>query len=270
MAELETKLETPPANVIADLNLYQRIWYMMNEVDYIQKGDKRVDNKYTFVSHDQVTALVHPLFVKYRLVAIPEIQEYVQNGNRTEVCLRVKVINIDKPSEFHEIPRLGFGVDNQDKGPGKAVSYAWKYAMLKLLQLETGDDPDKDNIDFDPAGNTNGRAPIEAPRSTEAAPKAPIRTPRARPNGAAAPTDENGWQKPGCISFKQGKLLFMRLKNMQVSEEVFDDWLANTMGFESRRDIPKGTFNQILESVDTGAVAQWAAGRQGNEDDLPF
>jgi hypothetical protein len=38
-----------------------------------------------------------------------------------------------------------------DKGPGKAVSYAFKYALLKVFCLETGDDPDNDaNARYEP------------------------------------------------------------------------------------------------------------------------
>jgi hypothetical protein len=38
---------------------------------------------------------------------------------------------------------FGYGIDDQDKGAGKAMSYAVKYALLKTLGLETGDDPDE-------------------------------------------------------------------------------------------------------------------------------
>ena len=31
-------------------------------------------------------------------------------------------------------------MDNADKAPGKAISYAKKYAVLKLFEIETGDD----------------------------------------------------------------------------------------------------------------------------------
>ena len=54
----------------------------------------------------------------------------------------VRFVNIDNPDDAFEIPSLGYGVGNDDKGPGKAVSYAVKYALLKALGLETGDDAD--------------------------------------------------------------------------------------------------------------------------------
>jgi hypothetical protein len=51
------------------------------------------------------------------------------------------------------VETIGYGVDPQDKGPGKAISYGVKYALLKVLGLETGDDPDTvqdDRADYRP------------------------------------------------------------------------------------------------------------------------
>ena len=69
---------------------------------------------------------------------------YSQHGNRTDCKIDIKFINIDNPDDNIVVPTFGYGIDNQDKGPGKAISYAVKYALLKTLGLETGDDPDLD------------------------------------------------------------------------------------------------------------------------------
>ena len=58
------------------------------------------------------------------------------------VNVSVRFQNIDDPDDFLAVETCGYGVDDQDKGPGKAMSYAVKYALLKCLGLETGDDPD--------------------------------------------------------------------------------------------------------------------------------
>jgi len=116
----------------------------MGAVGYIQKGDKKVNNQYRFVSHDQVTGAVRPHLVDQGVVYFASVVEYKQDGNRTEVTVDVTFVNTDDPSDKLTVRSLGFGVDPQDKGPGKAVSYAVKYALLKTLGLETGDDPDAD------------------------------------------------------------------------------------------------------------------------------
>jgi thiol-disulfide isomerase/thioredoxin len=126
------------------LNIYQKINNVMKEVDYIQKGDKKVNNQYNFVSHDQVTAKMHPALTKHGIVVIPSVDKLIQDGNRTSVELSVKFVNVDDPHDSFTMMSCGFGIDAGDKGPGKAISYAFKYAMLKVFCLETGDDPDQD------------------------------------------------------------------------------------------------------------------------------
>lgn len=123
------------------LNIYQRLHAAMGEVDYVQKEKKQGMN-YTIVSHDAVTAKVRPVLHRHGIVYHPHSLDYIQDGNRTQVNLVVRFVNVDKPDDFVDVPCLGFGIDSQDKGPGKAVSYAVKYALLKALGLETGDDPD--------------------------------------------------------------------------------------------------------------------------------
>ena len=125
-------------------NIYQRVLGVMSELFYIQKSETRVNNQYRFVNHDQVTAKIHPLQVKYRFLMIPSVQKHSQEGNRTTVDQIVHFINVDKPEDQFSINTFGYGVDPSDKGPGKAVSYAFKLAALKAFMLETGEDPDDD------------------------------------------------------------------------------------------------------------------------------
>jgi hypothetical protein len=56
----------------------------------------------------------------------------------------VRFENIDNRDDYIDVATFGYGVDGQDKGPGKAMSYGVKYALLKVLGLETGDDPEND------------------------------------------------------------------------------------------------------------------------------
>jgi len=128
-------------------NIYKRILAVMAEVYFVQKEDRKVNKQYTFVSHDAVTAKLHPQFVKHGIVVVPSVMTWSVNGNRTEVYMSVAFVNADNPDDRITLESLGFGIDQQDKGPGKAISYAYKYALLKLFALETGDDPERDDID---------------------------------------------------------------------------------------------------------------------------
>lgn len=133
------------------LNIYQRILAVMGEVDYVAKGEKTVNGQYRFVSHDQVTAKLHPLLVKHGIAIIPSVEELKQDNNRTVVKLAMVFRNADHPDDAFCSYHYGYGVDTGDKGPGKAISYAYKYGLLKTFALETGDDPDYDaNAAYEP------------------------------------------------------------------------------------------------------------------------
>jgi hypothetical protein len=127
----------------AEQNIHQRIHAAQNKVDYIQK-EKKAGMRYSIVSHDAVTAKVRPILHDCGVVYYPIGIHHTQHGNRTEVAMCVRFANIDNPEDHIDVPSLGYGIDDQDKGPGKAISYAVKYALLKTLGLETGDDPDID------------------------------------------------------------------------------------------------------------------------------
>lgn len=135
------------------LNIAQRINAVMGEVDYIQKEEKE-GMKYRIVSHDAVTAKVRPILQKHGVVYYPRNMTVENVGNRTQSYFDVRFENIDDRSDFIDVATFGYGVDGQDKGPGKAMSYGVKYALLKVLGLETGDDPDTvqdASADFKPA-----------------------------------------------------------------------------------------------------------------------
>jgi hypothetical protein len=125
-------------------NIYQRLLAVMEEVKFIAKGTEKVNGQYRFVSHDAVAAKIHPMLVKHGIAVITSVEECRQEGNRTIVKLCVIFRNADLPQDAFAVNHWGYGVDNGDKGIGKAVSYAFKYAMLKTFCLETGDDPDND------------------------------------------------------------------------------------------------------------------------------
>lgn len=131
-------------------NIHQRLAEVMREVRYIQKEQKQ-GMKYTIVSHDAVTAKVRPALLNAGIVYYPVRCEHTHTGNRAECEMTVRFVNIDDPSDFFDVPTFGYGVDAQDKGPGKAMSYAVKYALLKALGLETGDDADAESVDYDTA-----------------------------------------------------------------------------------------------------------------------
>lgn len=136
-------------NQIEKLNLFQRINEVRKSIDYIKK-DKDVSTgggSYKAVTHDQVTALVRDHMVKHGIVSYPILVEskscQKEEGAkqfRYEATYDFVFVNIDDASDKICIRIQAHAMDNADKAPGKALSYAKKYAILKLFEIETGED----------------------------------------------------------------------------------------------------------------------------------
>lgn len=167
----DAPLQAPAAT---NPNILQRLHAACKDVDYIQK-EKKGGLNYNIVSHDAVTAKVRPVLNKHGIVYYPVDVRRSQDGNRTQVDMTVRFCNIDDVNDFIDVMSCGYGVDGQDKGPGKALSYGVKYALLKALGLETGDDPDYDEIPHKPAQQqAKPAAPVQQNRWDSATIKSEI------------------------------------------------------------------------------------------------
>jgi hypothetical protein len=145
---------------IKQLSVYERLLGVMGDLPYLEKEDKRVNNQYRFASYDTLALKLQPLLVKWRLVCITDLADWSQDGNRTTAIVKVSMVSVDAPTERVEVTSLGYGVDNQDKGPGKALTYGAKNGLLKMLNVPCGEDPERDLIDHVP-GNASADTPAE-------------------------------------------------------------------------------------------------------------
>lgn len=149
-------------------NLYQKICIIMQKVNSVYKDTKVQTSKtssYKAVSHDNVAALLHPHLAEHGIVVRPSVisrnfecakvvTEYdgkksERDQFRTHLVVDVAFINADNPNERESCIVDGFALDSQDKGTGKALSYAVKYAMLKMFVLESSDEEEKREPEFE-------------------------------------------------------------------------------------------------------------------------
>lgn len=137
------------------MNLLQRINEVRKAIDYIKK-DKTVSagagGNYKAVTHDTVTALVRTHMVEHGIVMWPFLVDSLSmpfevNADmvrakqfRYESTYDFTFANVEDPKDTLVIRIQAHAMDNMDKAPGKALSYATKYALLKLFNLETGED----------------------------------------------------------------------------------------------------------------------------------
>ena len=134
----------------SSMNIYQRINAVRKAINYIQK-DKSVSagpaGSYRAVTHDAVTGMIRQHLVEHGIIIAPTLIDSVFHAKEEGAKQRlysasydVRFINMDAPDECVTIRIEAHSLDNGDKAPGKAISYATKYAILKLFNIETGED----------------------------------------------------------------------------------------------------------------------------------
>lgn len=131
------------------MNIYEKISAIMQDVQYLAKDDhvEFGSTKYKALSEEKVTSIMRSALIKYKLVVFPIDQMASRTGNITHVDVKYRMVNVESPDEFIEIVSSGDGADTQDKGSGKAMTYAFKYMWLRTFALPTGEDPDKISSD---------------------------------------------------------------------------------------------------------------------------
>lgn len=130
------------------MNIIQALNAVRSKVPGYIKKDATVQG-YKAITHDNVIAHVRAAFIEHGVILLPELisdntelVEVSKNGNtRVDVhyraSYRIWFVASDGSRESVVVP--GHAVDQSDKGPGKSLSYAVKYAILKVCMIETGE-----------------------------------------------------------------------------------------------------------------------------------
>lgn len=131
-----------------------KINQVMRKVAFVTK-DSTVgfgQNSYKAVSHDKVTEIVRPHFVEVGIIIVPRqvakgvsVDGKTSKGNdkiRFEAVYDVDFIDCDDLTKV-TVTVEAHAEGSDDKCSGKALSYAVKNAMLKVLMLETGENDEE-------------------------------------------------------------------------------------------------------------------------------
>ena len=129
------------------LNIYQRLNKVREKVSYLQK-DASVQG-YKAITHDAVTSAVRPHFIEQGIMILPSqtgssVVDVGETKSGTTIIrytgnYEVKFVNIEDSQDSFIVEVEAHAMDQGDKAPGKAMSYAVKYALLKVLSIETGE-----------------------------------------------------------------------------------------------------------------------------------
>lgn len=139
-------------------NILQRINAVRASNAYIKKS-KEIDvgGKYSVVTHDDVTNNLRDDLVKYGIVIVPSVEGFPIVTQDTGMVAGAKAIpivrfeavfaiafkNVDEPKDEIVVRVPAHALDMGDKAPGKAISYATKYAMLKIFSIVTGEEDER-------------------------------------------------------------------------------------------------------------------------------
>lgn len=143
---------------IKEMNIFEKLSNITNEISNVNKNLTvgQGKNSYKAVGEADVLKAVKELEFKYRIYSYPVEREVIESsmftttneyGDKNNIFSRIKTVyrfvNIDKPEEYIETITFAEGIDSQDKGSGKAMTYSDKYALMKSYKIITGEDPDQ-------------------------------------------------------------------------------------------------------------------------------
>lgn len=161
--------------------VYEKILAVMSSVGYLNKDGFVETGKgkgYKALTDEKVLGAVRPALVAAGLVMLPvkmeqqrtdeQVKAYdgsTKTNRITDVSVTYRIINVEDPKDYVEVVSAGTGVDTQDKGIGKAMTYAKKYAILNSFLIPSGEDTDQISSDKY-TEQLMGAAPAQTPAPT--------------------------------------------------------------------------------------------------------
>jgi hypothetical protein len=206
------------------MSLYEKIYSIMNESMGLEKDllVGKGDSAYRAVGEKEVLNMLKPLFKKYKLIVFPicgDISEQnsifdtsydgkvtTKSRNVTQIKVNFKIVDIES-GESEMLVGFGNGADSQDKGSGKAFTYAFKTMLSKTFMLFSGEDTDNEHSD------DIGRAQQSKPATTVN--NAPSHT-------SVTSTSQTGTQH--VLGF--GKYKGKTFDEIALTDEKYIHWLA--------------------------------------------
>lgn len=145
------------------MNIYQKMAAVTADLQTVAKNltvDTGRGKGYKAVSERDIIDAVKPLETKHGVYSYPAARRVIESqileseneyqgkiAKKTTFYERIETVyrfvNVDDPTDYIETTTFAEGIDSQDKGSGKAMTYADKYALMKAYKISTGDDPDQ-------------------------------------------------------------------------------------------------------------------------------
>lgn len=158
--------ETTPTVQPALPTISQSLSEIMKAVGAIAKKDKNQAQGFNFRGIDSVVNAVSPALQKHGVIVVPRVDDYsyetVEIGrNRTamgHVKVKVTYAFIGQAGDAISATVVGEAMDSGDKATAKAMSVAFRTALLQALCLPT-DEPDPDASSYERSSANDLLAP---------------------------------------------------------------------------------------------------------------
>lgn len=145
------------------MNIFEKMSAITSELQTVAKNltvQQTKTSSYKAVSERDILDAVKPLEAKYGVYSYPVKRTILESNmleseneyqgkvtKKTTFMTRIETVyrfvNVEKPDDYIETITFAEGIDTQDKGSGKAMTYGDKYALMKAYKISTGDDPDQ-------------------------------------------------------------------------------------------------------------------------------
>lgn len=135
------------------MSVHEALGSVQRAISHVGKDSQtKAGGTYNYRGIDAVVNALHPLLGRYGVVISPTVvghelvpfTGYSKPHGLTILTIDYHVFGPDGDQLDPPVRAIGYGLDATDKGPGKAMSYAYKTAIGQLFSLPT-DDPGMDN-----------------------------------------------------------------------------------------------------------------------------
>lgn len=145
------------------MSLYAKIAQVQAEIGGL-KSDKTANvgqYKYDYITDSAMFAQVRGKLAPLGVATFVSVESEEQRDVMTVV--HVKVTFVDESGEQFSIKGVGYGTDRADKGCGKAITSAVRYAFTKTFLQGGDEDPEQEYIERAPRVNGQATAPAPSP-----------------------------------------------------------------------------------------------------------
>lgn len=156
------------------MTVYEALAAVMEDVRAVRKGDFNTQQSYSFRGVDAVVNAVGPALRAHGVIVTPTVKSVDYDivhttNNKTQTACRVLVDYVFHGPEGDSITAtvIGEAWDSGDKAAPKAMSVAFRTALLQSLTLPTDEpDPDSQTYERSPAPVGEPVSPLSQARSS--------------------------------------------------------------------------------------------------------